>query len=94
MIKLTKKEKEIREKLEGIFTAICSSYEEQSAADKILEDASKIIRITEDVEEGTPLQLVARQALQDAIIAREDAFDYETSPFEGNGSYEMYLISF
>lgn len=68
---------QLKEKVEGMLEAIISGYEEESAAEIILQDRNSLENIKNDVEEGTSFALAVRQELQRVVEAQEDKY-YET----------------
>ena len=92
-MKLTRNEKEFKERVRGILEVIVSGYGEEEAAENILADNSTIISLMEDVEEGTPIRIAVRQALQDEVIRLEDKSDYSADFDYDYDEYHSYQIS-
>lgn len=83
-----KKTLRLREKVEEVLNFITTDYEEEAAAEALLQDRNSLEDIREDVSEGTPLTLAVRQALQRMVekrqADRENTLEYDYDSYDDN----------
>lgn len=79
---------QFKEKVEDILSFITTDYEEETAAEVLLQDRETLEDIKNDVSEGTSLIFAVRQALQ-TIVERRQSMEKEECGLEyGYDSYD------
>lgn len=79
---------QFKEKVEDILSFITTDYEEEAAAEVLLQDREALEDIKNDVSEGTSLIFAVRQALQ-TIVDRRQSIEKEECVLEyGYDSYD------